>query len=188
MLNPSFTHQEWPPREPIVTLAEAKSHLKIFGDTSIDDMIQLHLDAATEKVAGHVGYRISKSQITDYFTDYNKFFILSEPAIDDTSIMVKYYDENNDEQAFTDFSVDPSSKQPRLIMGEFNVPTSRDFENRWKVEYLTDPTKERGFHSYGRLKIAVLMITEAYLNAQNTHTEPSIIQRSLYNLTQTAGL
>ncbi|MDE0341953.1 MAG: hypothetical protein OXK82_02065, partial [Deltaproteobacteria bacterium] len=95
-MKPAHTDVKWPPAKPAVSLSAAKSWLGIYGDDSLDDDVQAAVSAAVEKVAAHVGFRVSDTVVTDYYAgplDTGTRLELSEPGVDwtDTPPAVKYY-------------------------------------------------------------------------------------------------
>ena len=83
-IKPAWTDVALPPASALVSKSDARNWLGLYGDTSLDDEIQTALDAAIEKVAAHVGFRISDTQITDYFATLGPGarLQLSEPGVD----------------------------------------------------------------------------------------------------------
>ena len=92
----AWTDVSWPASTPVITKVQARNWLGLYGDTSLDDEVQSALDAAIEKVAAHVGFRISDTEITDYYfkpLGPGTRLELSEPGVDWTGTLpvVKYH-------------------------------------------------------------------------------------------------
>ena len=90
----SWTDVQWPPTTPVVSTADGRNWLGLYSDSSVDSEVQACLDAAVEKIASHVGFRISDTVITDFFATLGPGtrLQLSEPGVDWTGTLpvVKY--------------------------------------------------------------------------------------------------
>ena len=158
-MKPAWTWTTWPPVGPLATVRQARNWVGVYGDSSVDDEISACLEAAEEKIAAFVGYRISDTAIADYFpAACGRRLELSEPGIDRATVAIKYYDADELEQTLdaADWSLDPTAE--RNIVTLDAVPAlSRRARHPIRAEYTSKLINIRGAPAIGRLKLAVRM-------------------------------
>ena len=187
---PDWTDVAWPPAVPVASLKDARDWLGIFGDTSVDDEVRACLEAAIEKVSSNVGYRVSDTRVTDYFSGAELVdtlrFELSEPGIDTSTIVVKYYEESigalNIVDA-ADYFLDESSLASMVVIKEAKKPAdiSTTLSSPWVIAYSTKLNNVRGSPSLDRLKMGVRIALNWYWQSRGELTESSLLDRALYS-------
>ena len=159
-MKPVWTEIIWPPTTPIVSLADARDWIGVYGDTSIDAEVQAALDAAVEKVADNVGFRISDSGIIDFYPRAGGALELSEPGLDVTTVKVRYYDADRELQTLDSdqWVFDPTTAvhtielaDPAKVVGLM----STKLRNPLQVAYTSKLATTKGTPSVGRLRLAV---------------------------------
>ena len=190
---PDWTKGTWPPTNPIVALADARNWIGVYGDTSVDAEVQVCLNAAVEKVASHVGYRISDTCITDYYsTKSPRFLILSEPGIDVKTIEVKYYaaaDDSLTTVANTEYYIDETVQRHKIIFNEnFDIDISDKYENGLQVDYKSKLTLIRGQPTVERLKQAVRVALNWFWNNRGQQQDPHLLDKTMSSLLNGAKL
>ena len=193
-LLPVWTKATWPPATPIVALADARNWIGIYGDTSVDAEVQTCLNAAVEKVASNVGYRISDTAITDYFAAQKlQRLVLSEPGIDTSTIVVKYYAASDDSLttiADTEYYLDETTQAHNLVFNDdaAEVEFSAIYANPVQVTYNSKLTLIRGQPTVERLKQAVRLATNWFWNNRGQLQDSYLLDKSLYSLLQSARI
>ena len=177
---------------PIVTLAEARDWIGVYGDTSLDDEICAALEAAVEKVADNVGYRVADSNVVDYFAvsaDRGRVFELSEPGIDTTTVQVRYYDCARAIQLLpaADWYLDPSSSIHTVRFESGVVVAVGAVQNPWQISYQSRLANIKGVSSVGRLKLGVRTALNWYWGLRGPgarNSDTSLLDRALTSLLQ----
>ena len=190
-MRPVWTKAEWPPVTPLMSLSDARNWLGIYGDTSLDDEVKVCLDAAVEKISSYVGYRISDTKTIDYFVrNANVKLVLSEPGIDTSTIVVKYYTENTGSLNTVDASKyyqDNTAMSYTLFWNEGGFPAniSSKLENPIRVEYQSKLVNILDVHSIERLKYAVRLALNWYWQSRGALLQdPYLLDKSLWSLIQ----
>lgn len=193
-VKPEWTDATWPPSgSPVVTLVQARDWLGIYGDTSVDADVTACLEAAIEKVADNVGYRVSDTDIRDYFPHTRQpHFELSEPGIDASSVVVRYYNDSEmlmpaDNAAWL---LDPTVHR-NLILWRAGSPVpmlSQVVRYPWVVEYKSKLAAVRGTPAIARLQLGVRTALTHYWQNRGVAQESSMLDRSLTSLLQSCKL
>jgi uncharacterized phiE125 gp8 family phage protein len=111
----------------IVTLTEAKAHLKVTS-TDEDTLIQSYLNAAVRRCENYRQSVIMSSEWEVYLRQWSANVNLQKYPV--TAInSVKYYDTNNNQQTVT-----PSATTYRLL--DFKVPARLEFDNTYSFPSL----------------------------------------------------
>lgn len=152
------------PTAPIVSTAEARNWVGLYGDSSLDAELAVCVEAAVEKVADFVGYRIQDTAITDHFSrNCGRLLELSEPGLDPSTIQVKFYGADGAEASLAAdaWRRDPTAEATLLILDE--VPALfADYDYPLRVEYTSKLANVRGPATAGRIKTAVRMTVSRF--------------------------
>lgn len=149
----------------VVTLVEAKAHLRVDG-TDEDTLIQALINTATEQARQYTGRTILsgawKTEF-DFFPDSLKLDVM---PIDVGSVVVKYNDEDKNEQNLPDdnfFIRDPGTDAFATVEFKGSLPNVYDAPNSVWLEY------NAGYGSVpSPIKTAILMqVATLYENRQN---------------------
>ena len=188
-MKPSWTQAVWPPVKPLVSVEDARNWLGIYGDSSIDPEVEVCLNSATEKIASNVNYRISDTQITDYFPDTARDnLVLSEPGVDKDTIEVKYYDINGISQTVDSYRylLDPTSEEHTIfwVDGEFPLDVSSTMKHPILVQYSSKLSNILGVPSVDRIKYAIRMTLNWYWQSRGQLQDPRMLDKSLSSILQ----
>lgn len=121
----------------IVTLADAKTHLRVDG-TDEDALIQALIDTATEQARQFTGRTILYGNWKTEFDFFAGKIKLDVMPIKLASVVVKYKDSNNQEQALPSdnfFIRDPGPDAFATIEFKGSLPTVYDAPNSIWLEY-----------------------------------------------------
>ena len=191
LFSPVWSNVAWPPKSPVISLTEARNWIGIYGDTSIDKEVSACLEAAIEKIASNVGYRISSTNVTDYFSTTgeieNPRFKLSEPGIDTSTIEVKYYQENTGALitlAASKYFLDESSLASIIVIKAGGKPDdiSSLHVNPWVISCDSKLENVRGSPSLDRLKFGVRVALNWYWQSRGQLQEARLLDRTLYSI------
>ena len=189
-MRPAWSDIDWPAASPIVALADGRNWLGVYGDTSVDAEVQACLDAAVEKVADFVGFRITDTRIADYFPrtpawgcGFANVLELSAAGIDTATLSVKYLDAAGAEQtlAETAWRLDPTQPGYAVVLDEMPALSDRHMNPLWAV-YRSKLADIRGAPAAGRLKLAVRMVATQLWRARPEPVDPHVLDKALYSL------
>ena len=185
-MKPAWTEVQWPPSTLLVTLAEARDWVGVYGDESLNAEVQAALNAAVEKVADNVGYRISDTIIVDYFARGHREFELSEPGIDISTVQLQYYDMARALQTVgaANWYLDPTTPVhtvqytgDRMELGDVKYPI--------RVQYTSQLSAVKGTPVIGRLKLGVRTALNWYWSLRGPaarNSDSSLLDRTLTSL------
>ena len=192
-ITPAWTDITWPATSPVVSKAEARSWLGLYGDTSVDDEIQAALDAAIEKVAAHLGFRISDTTITDYFATLGPGtpLELSEPGVDWTGTLpvVKYLTSTGatTTAAATRWKRDATAPRHLICWKDSRPSLYAKAEYPVMVVYTSKLANVLGSPALGRCRLGVREATAWYWTNRGTQSaDAKLLDRRLSALLQSA--
>ena len=180
--------QPSPAATPVVTLAEVKDWLGLYGDDSLDAEAQVCLGAALEKVESMANYKISSAGTTDYYPREATRLELSEPGIDAASIAVRYIGTAEDWTLLdaAHWHLDDSVEMPAVQLHVADRPvlgSSRLLS--WRVEYSTSLAAVHGIHGVDRIKLAVRTAADYFWGLRGVDSRSSdtaLLDRTLRSL------
>ena len=118
-MEPDHTEVTTPASVGVVTLAEVKDHLQIFGtssDTTYDDYLKNLILAADKHASDIIGQSLSRTEYTDSYSGWDARLMLSATQIDAKPV-VRYYDGDNTLRtvAAADFFLDESAAEKAVV-------------------------------------------------------------------------
>ena len=194
-IKPSWTDVEWPPSNPVVSVAEGRNWVGLYGDSSLDTELGAALEAAVEKTSAHLGHRISDTTVTDFYPAsalaIDSRLELSEPGVDWTTAPpeVKYL---NSTGATTTAA---SSRWKRDATAAANVICWKDStaalydkaEYPVMVVYTSKLSAVLGSPAVGRVRLAVRESLAWYWANRGTQSaDAKLLDRRLSALLQSA--
>ena len=194
-MQPSWTELVWPPASPIASKAEAREWLGLYGDESVDDQIQTALDAAVEKVAAHVGFRISDTTVTDHYPpgalQRGGRLELSEPGVDWAgAVSVKYLSSNGGQivtASATRWKRDATADANVIRWTDAAPVLYKDADNPVQVVYRSKLLNVLGAPVVGRIKLAVNeALAWTWTNRGVQSADAKLLDRRLSALLQSA--
>ena len=179
---PAWTQADPAPAAPIVTVAEARNWVGLFGDSSLDAELGACLEAAIEKVADFIGYRIQDTGITDYFTG-GRELELSEPGIDTATVKVVYSDAGGSDAVLDSsrWSLDPTAERNTVVIDSL-PELSGALRHPLRITYTSKLAHVRGPATVGRIKTAVRMETSRLWRSRGEPQDPALTDRALTSL------
>ena len=154
----------------LVTVAELKTHLLLFGDNSYDTELQAILLSAEGFISDFIADYLVATTIRVYIAS---FCDLTLSHKNPSSIVVSYWDSNNAAQtwASSNYTVDVSGDFPRIIFDSHPTGLSNSFAYKGYVTYSTvmDPIPNK-------LKHAVLLVA-----AELFENRTEVSQRNTYD-------
>lgn len=189
--SPKWTKVAWPPTAPVVALAAARDWLGVYGDTSLDAEVQVTLDAAIEKVAANVGYRISDTTVTDHYTRQARGpfsrLQLSEPGIDAATLAIEYYDSDEQQHAIAadEWTLDPTTRENVVRLGSSfaALDISAELENPVTARYETKLANVLDAPVMGSIQQGVRLALNHYWNSRGEASQdPHLLDKSLASL------
>ncbi len=193
-MRPAHTNLLWPPSAPIATKDEARGWIGLYSDTSVDAEIQTALDAAIEKVASFVGFRISDTQVTDFFpgpVETGDRLELSEPGVDwtDAPPAVKYWSAANSPSLLTAagsrWKRDPTAAGSVLVWCGAPYSVTDKYAYPLQVVYKSKLANVHGAPVIGRAKLAVReALVWFWTNRAQQSADAKLLDRRLSALLQ----
>lgn len=143
-----------------ISVADAKDHLRVTGSDE-DDYIELLIKAAWKTTEKILGRPLKEITVKQYFDDFpGKDFVLLWGNV--TSVThIKYYDADNVQQTFTDYTTDIIMDRARIRIG--TLPTIYERMNCIEIQYVSSWVVPEDV-----IQAMKLMIGEIYEKRENT--------------------
>lgn len=140
----------------LVSLAEVKDHLSLFGDTTFDTYLNRLMIVATDHVGVTISEALAERDVEDYYARFSRRLYLSTKA-SDSAVVLTY--------------VDREGTTETVVATDYTLDTSTDIQS----VYFRD-----GFSLPGSLSRAVqLPIKIAYTELDSTLEEQESIKQSI---------
>ncbi len=149
----------------LVTVADLKTHLLLFGDTSYDTELQDILLTAEGFISDFIDdYLVSTTVRMNIFA----FGDITLEHKNPTSVVVSYWDSNNTAQvwASSNYVIDTSAVYPTIIFDANPTGLSSKFANKGYVTYATALTPVPA-----KITHAVLLIAAELFENRNNSTD-----------------
>lgn len=183
-MRPAWTQADPTPTAPIVSTVQARNWVGLYGDSSLDAELAVCVEAAIEKVASFLDYRIEDTAIMDFYpAASDRALELSEPGIAEASVAVKIYDRDGAEQTLADdaWSLDPTAERNTVILAA--VPQlSADYRYPLRVEYTSSLEHVRGPAVAGRIRAGVRMALAWSWRTRGEPADPHLLDKSLTSM------
>lgn len=169
-----------PAAVPVVTWAEADTHLRLDGDTSQQTYVEMLVEAATAHLAGYAGVLgrclVNETWRQD-FSDWLASGVLRLPFPDVSGVTVKYYDADNVEQTVAsslyETLEDSRGAYVRFLDG-FTSPTVYDDRSDGVQVTLVAGYGAAGSDVPAAIRAAVLLLVGHYYENREAVGENSI--------------
>ena len=149
----------------LVTVADLKTHLLLFGDTSYDTELQDILLAAEGFISDFLDdYLVSTTVRMNIFAFGDTTLYHKKP----TNVVVSYWDTNNTAQvwAASNYVIDTSDVYPTIIFSANPTGTSTKFANKGYITYDTALTPVPS-----KITHAVLLVAAELFENRNNSSE-----------------
>ena len=155
------------------TVAELKTHLLLFGDTSYDTELQDILLAAEEYMSDFLGEYLINTTVR---VNLASFDLVSLPHKFNTGVVVSYWDNNNTAQVFasSNYVIDTSAPYPRLKFNAQPATRSTDFAYAGYVTYTTYLAEVPQ-----KLNRAVLLVAAEMFENRNNSSDKAMVRLPL---------
>jgi uncharacterized phiE125 gp8 family phage protein len=158
----------------VVSVADLKTHLLLFGDDAYDAELQAILLTAEGFISDFIGEYISTTSLLVNIADFSDFHFTHK---DPTSVVVSYWDSNNTAQTLSadNYTVDASGEYLRIIFDTKPSDLTSVLTNQGYITYTTTMSVVTP-----KLKHAVLLVAaELFENRTNSVTGVSIAKLPL---------
>lgn len=152
----------------LVTVADLKTHLLLFGDTSYDAELQEILLTAEDFISGFLDdFLVSTTVRMDLVAFGDTTLYHKNP----TNVVVSYWDSNNTAQiwASSNYVIDTSDVYPTIIFDANPTGQSTKFANKGYITYATALTPVPA-----KVNHAVLMIAAELFENRNNASEKRV--------------
>lgn len=149
----------------LVTVADLKTHLLLFGDTSYDTELQAILLTAEDFISGFLeDFLVSTTVRMDLVAFGDTTLYHKNP----TGVVVSFWDINNTAQvwASSNYVIDTSSTYPTVIFSSNPTGLSTKFANKGYITYATALTPVPA-----KVNHAVLMVAAELFENRNNASE-----------------
>lgn len=167
----------------IITLPGARNELGLFSDTSYDAEIEDYILTAVKRIERILGYLIFARKVHDYYSNFEKRMMLSQPVDRVMNAVVEYSDTDNANQTLGGTKIlDYSDEYPFLIFADRpNIALSIDVQNPVKISY--DSSGVSATHkAMGDIQQAVKWLINMFFFQRGSPDKGEFDMRHIYRL------